>query len=74
MDYKIRLILYVISKAFIYASIIGLVHALVMLFVEQSNLKYWLTRMALFVLITFAAAILFIIRKGKIPAAGKDYH
>lgn len=74
MNYKIRLILYVISKVFIYLSVIGSLHALVMIFVEPNNLKYWLIRTAVFVIVTIIASALFMMRKAKIPAAGNDYH
>lgn len=74
MNYKIRLILYVISKVIIYLSVIGSLYSLVMIFVEQNNFEYWLIRTALFVIVTNITSVLFIIRKAKIPAAGKDYN
>ncbi len=74
MNYKIRLILYVISKVIIYLSVIGSLYSLVMIFVEQNNFEYWLIRTALFVIVTIITSVLFIIRKAKIPAAGKDYN
>jgi len=74
MNYKIRLILYIISKVFIYLAVIGSLHAIVMIFVEQSDFKYWLIRTSLFVIVTIIAIVLFIIRKARIPAAGKDYN
>jgi len=74
MNYTIKLILYILSKAFLYASFIGFIYSIVMIFVESEEATYWIVRSALFLILSGIALLLYIVRKSKIPLPGRDYH
>ena len=73
MNYALKLTLYILSKAFLYAGIVGFIHSLIMLFAVPEENQYWLIRSVLFFLISCLALFLYIFRKSKIPLPGRDY-
>ena len=73
MSYKLKLILYIVSKTLLYACIIGFAFSLVMLTMDNLPLEYWLYRALSFFVILVIATILYLVRKSKFPLPGKDY-
>lgn len=73
MNYTLKFIVYILSKAFLYASALGFLHSLIMSIVDFEETRYWIIRAGLFLVISGLAMILHIIRKSKIPLPGKDY-
>jgi phosphotransferase system glucose/maltose/N-acetylglucosamine-specific IIC component len=73
MNYKLRLMIYLLNKSIWYAGLVGFVYSLAMLVNRDSDLEYWVYSTIIFLAIMIIAVILYLVRKSKLPLPGKDY-
>ncbi len=74
MGYKFRLVLYYLNWGIIVLSFTGIISSIIMMIIESDEQDEWLTNGLIFVILFVFFAFIYIIRKSKLPAAGKDYH
>lgn len=68
-----KLLLYYLNLLVLGTAVAGLLYACLMMLLFQDEWRYWLLAALGFLCVLALAALLFVIRKQKFPAAGRDY-
>ena len=73
MGYNLKLFIYYLNSIAVFAAAVWLVYSIVMIFVNNDNITNNFFDIAIYAVAFLLLFILNIVRKSKIPAAGKDY-
>ena len=73
MSYKVKLILYLITKLFLIAAAFGILYSAYMLFTNLDEWIFWLAALVVNFILLGIFIGLYILRKSKFPLPGIDY-
>ncbi len=74
MDYKFRILFYYLNVFVIAVTIIGIILAIIMMFMHPNDSFNWFVAALICLLILVLLMVIYLIRKNKFPAPGKDYY
>ena len=73
MSYLTTIILYYLNLIALIISLGGIIYSVAMFFIRSNEQSKWLITGIIFLLTFILLIVLFVIRRSKIPAAGRDY-